>query len=128
VELDKEGEGLVPDRGLVTANVGDNAALNDNQAFLIYLTEAVRAAYNARMLQQLEQVGGGGGGRGPLNILAEVPVNQYFNARAVGSSKPPTHCRPLTFTPLMTAALLQQAQTFISTISHLHCCVFAAGC
>lgn len=54
-ELEKEGEGLVANRGFITT-YQDNKKLNDNQLFLIYLTDAVRKQYEQKMLRQAEQV------------------------------------------------------------------------
>ncbi len=56
-ELDKEGEGLVANRGLITS-YPDNKRLNENQLFIIYVTDEVRRQYDAKMLRQAEQVRG----------------------------------------------------------------------
>ncbi len=55
VALEKEGEGLVGNRGLVTS-YPDNKRLNENQLFRVYVTEEIRRQYEAKMLRQVEMV------------------------------------------------------------------------
>lgn len=66
-ELEKEGEGLAAHRGFVPT-YQSSKWLAENQAFQVYITEAIRRQYDFRLLRQLEQVRacvrGGGGGEG----------------------------------------------------------------
>ena len=54
--LMREEDGLVARRGLVTAYAGAGAArLNDGQAFALHIPSALRRAYEATLLAQVEQ-------------------------------------------------------------------------
>lgn len=51
----QEEEGLVSNRGLVTSYVGD-PALNDSQAFFVWIPLELRRRYETTLLAQVEQV------------------------------------------------------------------------
>jgi hypothetical protein len=56
-ELLKEEEGLVGHRGLITTYTGDNAErLNSNQLFNIFITNAMRESFEAKVLRHVAQV------------------------------------------------------------------------
>ncbi|KAJ9523189.1 hypothetical protein QJQ45_024081 [Haematococcus lacustris] len=53
-ELDKEGEGLVANRGLVTNNQGE-PRLNESQLFAVYIPDSLRQQLDQKILRQVEQ-------------------------------------------------------------------------
>jgi hypothetical protein len=55
-ELEKEGEGLVANRGFITA-IQEDKWLQENQLFLMYIPDPLRKQLEQKMLRQVEQVG-----------------------------------------------------------------------